>query len=147
MRGLASQARHHEIVLDRAIVVEEQCITLHALLEARDIGGGHALQRAGGVVAGQKRLPHMRHIEQACLRTRMQMFLQDAGGILHRHFIAGERHHLAAKLQMERVKRRAAKRFVGGIGHSGPDKRLSLRMPANRYTHPSVMGPERFPRR
>jgi hypothetical protein len=36
----------------------------------------------------------------------MEMFGNDAGGVLHRHLITGERHHFAAMSDMQRVKRR-----------------------------------------
>ena len=54
----------------------------------------------------------MRDIEQPRLLAGVQMFLENAGRILHRHLIAGERHHLAAQLEVQGVKRRAAQNSV-----------------------------------
>ena len=39
--------------------------------------------------------------------ARVQMLLQDAQRILHRHLVAGERHHLGAKRDVQLVERRA----------------------------------------
>ncbi len=36
--GLARQAREHEIVLDGALLGQQQAVALHAFLQARDIG-------------------------------------------------------------------------------------------------------------
>ena len=51
----------------------------------------------------QRDLAHMGDVEQAGGAARMQMLLQHAGRILHRHLIAGEGNHLAAARDMERV--------------------------------------------
>jgi hypothetical protein len=40
----------------------------------------------------------------------MNVFLQDTGGILNRHLVAGERYQLGAEFDMKRVERRAVKR-------------------------------------
>ena len=55
----------------------------------------------------------MRDIEQPRGSAGMQVLLQDAGGKLHRHLIARERHHFGARGDMQSVKRRA---FQGAIG-------------------------------
>src|SRR5262249_11828526 len=57
------------------------------------------------------------------------------------HLIAGERHHLAAQLQMQGVKRRTAQN-VRRDRHGGPDEKSPRRLTAH---GPSVIGPERFP--
>ena len=76
------------------------------------ISAGVTRSSAGGDRRRQERLAHMRDIEQPGFLAGVQMFLQDAGGILHRHVIAGERHHLAAQLQMQRMKRRRLQDFA-----------------------------------
>ena len=48
--------------------------------------------------ARARELAHMRDVEQAGGRAHMQVLLQNAGRVLHRHLIAGERHHACAKL-------------------------------------------------
>ena len=45
----------------------------------------------------------MRDVEQAGARARMQVLLQDASRILHRHLVAREGNHFAAARHMERV--------------------------------------------
>ncbi len=52
-------------------------------------------------------LAHMRNVEQAGRTAGMQVFPEHAGCELHRHVIAGERHHLAAAGHMQRVQRGA----------------------------------------
>src|SRR5437879_2719154 len=76
----------------------------------------------------------MRDIEQAGFRACVKMLLEDAALVLHRQFVARERHHLAAKLEMEPVKRRAAEIF--GMIHEGPAKRFTTAHPANRMSAP-----------
>jgi hypothetical protein len=100
----------HQVVENAAGFIGEQRIALPAGGEAEYIDGNEGFECAGGVcvVAGLRLhddLAHVRHVEQAGGSARMQMFLQNAGGILHRHVIAGKGHHAGAKLQMERVKR------------------------------------------
>jgi hypothetical protein len=45
----------------------------------------------------------MRDIEQARGAARVLMLAENAQGVLDRHVIAGERHHLGAELHMEIV--------------------------------------------
>ena len=61
----------------------------------------------------------MGDIEQTGFLPRMQMFFQYARGILHGHFIARERHHLAAQFEMQRMERRVAENVFGGC-HDSP---------------------------
>ena len=88
----------------------------------RPVTSAGVTRSSAAVSPARKRLAHMRDIEQPGLLAGVQMLFQDAGGILHRHLIAGERHHLAAQLQMQGVKRRAAQIFRR-IGHHGPDSK------------------------
>ena len=67
----------------------------------------------------QKRLAHMRDVEQARLAARVVMFGQDSGRILHRHLVAGERHHAGAEREMKRMKRRARERRSAAVVHIG----------------------------
>ena len=115
-RRLAGQAREHEIVLDGARIVQQQAVALHASFRPTTSAGVTRSSAFARIGAGEKRLAHMRDIEQARLVAGVQMFFQHAGGILHRHLIAGERHHLAAQLEMQGMQRRAAQDFVR-VGH------------------------------
>jgi hypothetical protein len=49
----------------------------------------------------------MRNVEQAGSSTGVQMLGQDAGGIVQRHFIAGESNEPRAAFDMKFIKRRA----------------------------------------
>ena len=53
-------------------------------------------------------LAHVRDIEQPGGSARVQVLFQNASRVLHRHLVAGERHHLGAELHMQRMKRRSA---------------------------------------
>ena len=44
----------------------------------------------------------------------MEMFLDDAGRVMHRHGVAGKRHHARAERQMQIVQRGALKGGIGG---------------------------------
>ena len=86
----------------------------------------------------------MGHVEQSGGSAGMQMLLQHAGRVLHRHLVAGERHHLAAARDMQRVKRRTPQRIVAESRskHRGPSRapRTIPRQPA--IEAPSVAVPE-----
>ena len=97
----------------------------------------------------QEGLPHVRDIEQPGLVARVQVLLEDAERILHRHLVAGERHHLGAERHVQLVERRALQGCVGSRvrrsyrlkSHVACIPRRSARVEA-----PSVTGPERFRR-
>ena len=87
----------------------------------------------------------------ACARVA-QMLGEDAVGVLHRHLVAGERHHAGA--ERARARRRAA---CASGARRKPDRRSSGRTPRSptglapragmaRVQAPSVAGPERFQR-
>ena len=108
-KQVVAEVRDHEIVEDAAGLVGELSVTLPSRREAQDVLRDQPLQRARGVLdlAGlrpQRHLAHMGDVEQAGACAGMQMFPQHAGHVLNRHFIAGERHHLAAAGDMEVVK-------------------------------------------
>src|SRR6516165_7266870 len=72
----------------------------------------------------------MRDVEEPGLRARVEVLVEDAGGILQRHLILGEGHHLGAKGEMERVERCPLEwRGSGSKGHdtSGQSGRRSVR--------------------
>jgi hypothetical protein len=107
------------------LVVEQQAVALHALFQTGEIGRRQLLHRARRIGAMQKRLAHMRDIKQARFFAGVQMFFDDARGVLHRHFVAGEGHDLAAQLDMQRIKRRAAQILVAVV--HGPTNPSSWR--------------------
>ena len=112
---MAAEIRDHQIVENAAALVGELRVALPARCNADNILRHQPLQRGGGVLdmAGfrmQRDLAHMRDVEQAGVAAGVQMFLHHAAWILHRHVIAGERHHLGAARKMQRVQRRAFQR-------------------------------------
>ena len=52
----------------------------------------------------------MRDVEQARFGARMQMLGDNAGRVLHRHFIAGEADHAGAALAVQVMERRLPSR-------------------------------------
>src|SRR5262249_9380678 len=101
---------NHQIVEDAAPRIGEQRIALPSLTEPQQIDRLEGLQRTparlDGVLAGGDRdLPHVRHVEKAGRRTRVQMLLEDAAGKLDRHLIPCEGHEAGAELDMEIMKR------------------------------------------
>ena len=111
MGGIAG-AHHHQIVDDAAFLGEELGIALLAGLEIEHVGGDECLQRLRRrrvIGADEPGLAHMRHVEQTRLLAGPLMLFQDAEGILHRHVVAGERHHARAGGKVPGVERRLQK--------------------------------------
>ena len=108
--------------------------------------GTSASSAARRIGAGETHLAHMRNVEQPGLGAGVQMLGQDAGRILHRHLIAGERHHPGAERLVELVERRALERRASGRARLGqapgapPTESGRNCVP---YA-PSVVDPERF---
>ncbi len=96
--------RHHPVVQDAALGIEQQRVLLLAGRQDGKIGRGQGLERGDGALARQPRLAHVRHVEQAGGRSRPLMFGQHAF-VLHGHVIAGKRHHTRAKCDVAIVKR------------------------------------------
>ena len=131
--------RHHQVVDDAALLIEQLGVALAAEAEIDEIGTDQSFERArGGVVvrAGQKGLPHVGDVEQPRGGPRVQMLGNDPL-VLHRHFIAGERHHPSTAREMQRMQRRCRERCL---------KRLSLchvrfraELPSGRNARPSPL--------
>lgn len=105
-RAFARGTRHHEVVADAALVVEQQGVADGSGHEACDVARHEGFERSRHrrvVRSHKKRLAHVRHIEQARRGTRVQMLGEHAVLILDRHVIAGKRHHLCTKRDVERV--------------------------------------------
>jgi len=98
----------HKIVEDAALVIEQHGEPLAPDAKFLHFAGNERFKRCGGgFVIGRDnhRLAHMRNIKQPGLGAGVEMLFHHAHRVLHRHVVAGERDHLCAKLQMERVKR------------------------------------------
>ena len=120
--GRRSRAGDHQVVDDAAFRVGELGVADFAEAKAADIARHELFERAGGrvmAVADNEGLAHMRNIEEAGMLARPVVLGDNAGWILHRHLIAGERHHAGAEAHMQVIERRAAKRFGRlGFGHA-----------------------------
>ena len=147
----ARRPRDHQVVDDSALGVEQLAVALAARREAKKVRRTESLERGGdGRVVGpdELRLAHVRDVEQAGAGAGMEMFGEDAGGILNRHVVAGERPHPRAEFDMQRMKRRAQRR---GIGHGITPVAIRRAATARRIRRvgprgaPSVSRPERFP--
>ena len=115
-----TEIRHHQIVENAAGIVGELRIALAAGRNRDNVLRDQRFERAGGVfdLAGFRRerdLPHVGDIEQAGGGAGVEMFLQHAGGVLHRHLVACEGHDLAAARHMQIVQRNTVQRSFGGV--------------------------------
>ena len=109
-KQMVAEIRHHQVVEQAAILVGELRVALPSRRNRNDVLRHQPFQRQRCVfdVAGlrpQRDLAHMGDVEQAGVGAGMQVFPEHAGGVLHRHFIAGEGNQLAATRHMERVQR------------------------------------------
>ena len=107
---MAAEIGHHQIVENAPEIMGELGVALPSRRNAENILRHQPFQRQRGILepAGfraQRDLAHMRDVEQAGRRAGMQVFPEHAGCELHRHLIAGERHHLAAAGRVQRVQR------------------------------------------
>ena len=112
-------ARHHQVVEDAAGVVGEEGVALLARSQADDVDRNQRLQRGRGVVAGQPELAHVRDVEQHRRLAALPVLGEDALRIRHRHRVAGERHHLRAELEVQRMQRRVQQRRGRGCRRIG----------------------------
>ena len=118
----------HQIVEDAARLVQQQRVTHPLRAETANVAGHQCLECGPRVGSGEKCLAHMGDIEQPGLGAGVQMLGKDAGRILHRHLVAGERHHARAERLMELVKRRPTQRHSILGGHPGTSDRERTRL-------------------
>ena len=109
-KQVAAEIRHHQIVEDASRTIGELRVALPASRDGNNVLRHQPLQRLGRVLdlAGfraERDLAHMRNVKQAGVAAGMQVFPEHARGVLHRHVVAGKRHHLAALRDMQRVQR------------------------------------------
>ena len=125
-KQMVAEIRHHQIVENAAVFIGELGVALPSRRNRHDVLRHQPLQRQRRILdlAGfgtQRELAHMRDVEQPGVRARMQVLLQHAGRVLHRHLVAREGNQLAAARHMERVQGGAFKgRFVARQHPSGP---------------------------
>ena len=107
-KQMVAEIRHHQIVENAAVFIGELGVALPSRCNRHDVLRHQPLQRQRRILdlAGfgtQRELAHMRDVEQPGVRSRMQVLLQHAGRVLHRHLVAREGNQLAAARHMERV--------------------------------------------
>ena len=145
---MVAEVRHHQIVENAAGLVGELRVALPAGRNRHDVLRHQPFQCQRGVfdLAGfraQRDLAHMRDVEQAGGTSDMQMFPQHTGRILHRHLIAGERHHLAAARQMQGVQGSSPQfGLLVARQHLKPSRFPGDNSPRNLQKAPSVAVPE-----
>ena len=105
----------HEVIEHAAGGVGEHRVALPARDKSEHVAGDQRLQRPQGVRAAagarmQRNLSHVRHVEQTDGIASMQVLLDDAGRVLHRHVVAGEGNHASAEADMHAMQRRAFER-------------------------------------
>lgn len=100
-QGVLAQVGNHQVVENAALLIGEHGIALHTHWQVDDVHRYQAFQRLGGVSATQNDLAHVRDVEQAGLLAGVQVFLEHAQRVLHRHVVAGERHHACTQFQMQ----------------------------------------------
>jgi hypothetical protein len=108
----------HQVVDDAAFVIEQQPVALLAGLQTDHVHGNQGLERGCGVSTHQTQLAHVRDVEQAGGGAGVVVFGHEAGRVLHRHRIAGKRHHAGTELHMQRIQRGGEQRGVMGCGHA-----------------------------
>jgi hypothetical protein len=83
-----------------------------------------ALAALWPALAVRPHLAHVRDIEQAGSGAGLCVLGQDAGGVLHRHLVAGERDQAGAQFPVQRVERRAFE-GAGGFAQDGLQGRVA----------------------
>ncbi|PAV92710.1 hypothetical protein WR25_13303 [Diploscapter pachys] len=134
MRAVCRQRRHHQIVEDAALVVQQQRIADLGRRQAGDVARQHRFQRLRDrrriqAVPGQRHLPHVADVEQPDRVAHPQMLGHDAF-ILDGHFVAGKRHHAAATGAVPGVERQV--QDGGFVALVDPIERIKATRPVPR---------------
>ena len=144
-----AEIRDHQIVEDAAGLVGELGVALPARCNRDDVLRHQPLQRQRGVLdlAGFRRAarsgPYARRRTGRRLARVCRCSFSTPAAILHRHVIAGERHHLAAARDMQRVQGRAFQRRFGHRAQASRGPRGSPGpSPEEPVEAPSVAVPE-----
>src|SRR3546814_2598357 len=87
--------RDHQIVQYAPIAIKKQRIAHASVFQADDISGKQGFERLVGILAREKKLPHMTDIEQTRMLAGPEM-LGHYAFILNRHHIARKAHHARA---------------------------------------------------
>ncbi|MCY1370161.1 hypothetical protein D9M69_572440 [compost metagenome] len=110
----------HQVVDDAAFVVEQQAVALLAHGQVDHVHRHERLERGSRIGADEAQLAHVRDVEQAGGGTGVVVFGHQAGGVLHRHAVAGKGHHAGTEFEMQGVQRGLEQVGTGGaVGHGG----------------------------
>jgi hypothetical protein len=104
-KGLRPPAGDNQVIQHTATAVGQQGIGLAVASKADDIRRHQGFQPLRRARARNDDLPHVRHVEQARRLSGMEVFLDDACGVLHRHVVTGKRHHAGTKFPVQGVER------------------------------------------
>jgi hypothetical protein len=122
----------HQVVDDAAFVVQQQAVALLAHL------AGRSRPRASGSRTRRRRRHPTRRSWPMCDTSNRPAAVRVCwcsairpAGVLHRHGIAGKRHHAGAQLDMQRVQRGGEQFSVMGSA----DMQFSWGQTRNRGTH------------
>jgi hypothetical protein len=94
---LVVKAVDRTVVHEGALVGEERGVLHAARGERRDVIAGNAIHQGVPVGAGDLELAHMVDVEDANGGPDRGVLGENAGRVLDRHLVAGERHHLGAE--------------------------------------------------
>ena len=109
----------HQVVDDGALFGEQQAIALLAYRQADHVDRHQRFEGGGGIGAFQAQLPHVRDVEQAGGPAGVVVLGHQAGGVLHRHGVAGKGHHAGAQFEVQRMQGRALQGGILGGGQAG----------------------------
>ncbi|MNJ49373.1 hypothetical protein D3C77_445970 [compost metagenome] len=110
---VVAQVGNHQVIEDATVFIGEHRVALHAHGQIDDVHRYQGFQGLGGAGTQKADLAHVRDIEQPGLFTGMQVFLHDPKRVLHRHVVAGERHHARAQFKVQGVQRGLLQCFGG----------------------------------
>ena len=85
------------VVDERALVVEDRGVLHAARCERADVVAGDPVDEGVPVHTGDLELAHVRHVEDPDVGAHRLVLGENAGWVLHRHFVAGEGNHLARR--------------------------------------------------
>src|SRR5258708_3601257 len=113
---MAIQVRNHQLVAYPAFLVRQLGIALTPNSKTAKIARHELLKRMLRFVNGTRmradgQLPHMRNVEEAGMRSGVEMLLHHAKIVLDGHRIAGEFDHFCAAPDVEVIERRPLQRL------------------------------------
>ena len=111
---------HHQIVAYAAGLIGEHGIAHPSRGQALNVRRHQRLECRRPAGTANRYLSHMRDVEQRRFLARVQVFGEDAGGILHRHVVPREGDHPRPEFAMQRMQRCALENLFGCCVHRVP---------------------------